>query len=295
MCMGELDAEPHHTCPDCETPIHVACGDEIAGCARYACPRAASTRGRILEYARLRVNQELSVARAVMRSFGVWCGICALVGTGSLAYLAAHVSELRDPLSAINFGGFLSVPATAAWIIGITRLWTIPQPILGFVGFALPIGAFSLARDKTHRLTALQACVSAPTLSDRARILLLRHDAPGRSAAPQLSGPIARAAHVSAVLAGLAALFQLGRAATTPLRGPYPTMFILYAVIFAVVALGLRYVARSLEQDLLSTRTARRLLELWRPEFEEILRDTERAASTELLIDDAARMQKAKT
>lgn len=295
MCMGELDAEPHRTCPDCETPIHVACGDEIAGCPRYACPRAASTRGRILEYARMRVTQELSVARAVMRTFGIWCGLCVLVGVGTMVYLGMHAGELRDPLTAINFGGFLALPQGAAWVIGITRTISVPATLLGLFGFALPLGAFSLARDKAHRLAALHAFVSAPALTDRAQIVLLRHYTPRRAGGPQLSVPIARAGRVVALLAGLTAVYLFIHAATTDRPGLFRTIPLVYGIVFALVALGLRHVSRSLEEDRSSTKSARRLLELWRPELEDILKATDAAASTEILVDDAAQMKKAKS
>jgi hypothetical protein len=108
VCSNPLAALPTRTCPECETPVHIECGDLVGGCPRFACPEAATAGRRVAEYLKVRLDQTFALAMG-----GATC-----LGAYFLAELRNISQWALRPLDAIfvlSLGGFAMAFACRAF------------------------------------------------------------------------------------------------------------------------------------------------------------------------------------
>lgn len=108
VCREGLAMRPTATCATCETAVHEDCREFIGGCARFACPGAAGTRRRLVEYLRASSRAEMAryaVASTVLAAFLVAAGLggmsglpIAIIGTMFAGFVVPVLMNHRDLL-----------------------------------------------------------------------------------------------------------------------------------------------------------------------------------------------------
>lgn len=99
VCAQLLGIKPTRTCAVCETPVHAECADYIGGCARFACPEAATVRKRAVDYLRADYAAE------------EWTGH----GLPSLGLCASVVAGRFDWLVTIGLPVWIMICAAVRW------------------------------------------------------------------------------------------------------------------------------------------------------------------------------------
>lgn len=110
VCGDRLDARPVTTCPTCETPAHRECAGYIGGCARFACPLAASLRGRLALYVETRLAHSAAQSAGLALLAAAW-----MLKTVLIDLFASHATGLFVLL--LGLQGFLLTQALG----GLTR------------------------------------------------------------------------------------------------------------------------------------------------------------------------------
>jgi hypothetical protein len=71
VCGDPLGDGALSRCAECDTAVHAACGVFLGGCARYACPEAASSRRRMRRYLFERIRHDLAIEAFAVVLFGL--------------------------------------------------------------------------------------------------------------------------------------------------------------------------------------------------------------------------------
>lgn len=304
VCSDELSLRTQQSCPTCETPIHSDCREYIGGCARFACPEAATPRGRVLEFVTVCLDQQLLSARALTMCLAAWAAICTFAGLYCIVYY---------PYGGTNGFGYPTL--ALLHLLCAHRLHEI-NPLALFIvsrlGFLIPTVAWVWASSRQGRLKDVRSRLGQISSTPDGQLALLQTFAPNakRSGLGAVVGPIAKFVGVSAMLVALyLAVSHVTGWNTRNLPKPtvvstqYPHMSTTYSVsgesVFGLV-MGFTLLGAALISLGRST-TARwhlqgrslRLASLWREELEvaqaTALFDTELKSGKPMRDGDATR------
>lgn len=277
VCADELSLRAQQSCPTCETPVHADCREYIGGCARFACPEAATPRGRVLEFVTVCLDQQLLSSRALTRCLAAWIAICTVVGLYGLKYYPT--------------GGNLGFSLPSFALLQLLGAYSLhlqdPQFIICRLGFAIPVVAWIWASGRLGRLKEVRSRLQSITSTSSGQLALLQTFAPNakRSGLGAVVGPTAQVVGVCAIAAGLymALTWMMGWGARSlpaskVTSGPHVHITTTYSVsgeatlgyvlMFVLLGVALMSLGRSVKERWRLHGRSLRLANLWREELE---------------------------